>query len=299
MIMPTKYRLPDATRLGAVRLAVMDLERSLGYYREVLGFALVDRSEDAAALGAAGGGALVELRARAGTEPAPLRPRLGLYHFAVLLPSRVALGRFLAHLTSHGVRAGASDHLVSEALYLRDPDGHGIEVYADRPRAGWRYRRGEIVMETLPLDRTDLTLAGGGEPWTGMLAGTVIGHVHLHIADIEHAARFYQAALGFDVTLRSYPGALFLSAGGYHHHLGLNTWAGPDAVRPAGNEARLLEWEIVLPSTEEVDAAARSLADAGHAISGTGQGWTAEDPWGTALRVRSDGAKSRVPEARV
>ena len=159
--------------------------------------------------------------------------QLGLYHFAILLPDRAALGRFVAHLARIGERAGASDHLVSEALYLSDPDGLGIEVYADRPRATWRYDgQRQLAMDTRPLDLNSLVQAAGGEPWTGMPAGTVMGHVHLHVGDIERAAAFYHAALGLDKVVWSYPGALFLSAGGYHHHVGLNTWAGPGATRP-------------------------------------------------------------------
>ncbi|HEX8274370.1 MAG TPA: VOC family protein [Longimicrobiaceae bacterium] len=285
-IAPAGYRLPAATRLGPVRLQVADLERSLAYYTRVLGFRVLEGSADRAVLGAHGEDPpRVELRERKGASPAPHRGRLGLYHFAILLPDRAALGRFVAHLAAAGVRAGASDHLVSEALYLQDPDGLGIEVYADRPRSAWRHAGRELVMDTRPLDLRGLVNAAGGEAWTGMPAGTVIGHVHLHVADTEEAAAFYHAGLGLDRVVWSYPGALFLSAGGYHHHLGLNNWAGPDAVPARDTDARLLEWTVVVPTAADAAEAARSIRDAGFAVTEDADGWLATDPWGTTLRI--------------
>ena len=287
-IAPRGYRLPGATRLGRVRLQVADLERSLAFYRQVLGFRELHREGTAAALGTPGSDTpLVELHERRGASPVPKRGRLGLYHFAVLLPTRADLGRFLVHLSEQGVQAGAGDHDVSEALYLQDPDGLGIEVYADRPRSGWKTRGRELYIDTTAVDVADLARSGGDERWSGMPAGTVVGHVHLHVGSIEEAAAFYHQAVGFDQMTWSYPGALFLGAGGYHHHLGLNTWAGPDAPRAGEDDARLLEWEIVLPGAEEVEAAARSLEGAGYGVTRSGEGWTAPDPWGTVVRVRS------------
>ena len=282
-VRPRGYRLPDALRLGKVTLQVSDLARSLDWYQRVLGFRAVAQADGAATLGAHGDDApLVELREKAGVSPVPRRGRLGLYHFAILLPDRASLGRFVAHLAEIGERAGASDHLVSEALYLQDPDNLGIEVYADRPRSTWSYDGLQIVMATEPLDLQDLVRAAGGERWTGMPAGTVIGHVHLHVGELERASDFYHQALGLDRTVWSYPGALFLSAGGYHHHLGLNTWA--VGAAPAGpDDARLLEWEILLPSPADVAGALASLAQAGHAA----EDGVVRDPWGTAARIRA------------
>ncbi|MBV9108207.1 MAG: VOC family protein [Gemmatimonadetes bacterium] len=282
-IAPAGYRLPAETHVGRVRLQVSDLERSLAWYGRVLGFRVTERRDGFAALAAHGDGApLVELHEKPGAAPSPMRGQLGLYHFAILLPDRPALGRFVAHLGEAGERFGASDHLVSEATYLHDPDGLGIEVYADRPREEWRAEERELQMTTVALNLRDVMAAAHGEPWTGMPAGTTIGHVHLHVGDLRPAADFYHAALGLDAVVWSYPGALFLSAGGYHHHLGLNTWAGPDA-HPAGDaDARLLEWELVVPSASDAQAAARSLVDAGFSADGDGR---IPDPWGTMVRI--------------
>lgn len=281
-IAPSGYRLPAGIRLGRVRLQVADLARSLAYYERVLGFRVLRRSAGDAVLAAHGDDTpLVELREKPGASPVPRRGRLGLYHFAILLPDRAALGRFVAHLAEIGERAGASDHRVSEALYLQDPDGLGIEVYADRPRAGWRIRDRQLVMATETLDLDDVVRAAGGERWAGMPAGTVIGHVHLHVGDLAEAAAFYHRGLGLDQVVWSYPGALFLSAGGYHHHLGVNTWAA--GALPAGDDdARLLEWEIIVPRPGDVDDALASLTAAGHAV----EDGVVRDRWGTALRVR-------------
>jgi catechol 2,3-dioxygenase len=286
-IAPGGYRLPGDISLGRVRLQVADLERSLDYYQRVVGLRVLRRSGPDAALGAQVGDAvLVELHERPGAVPVPRRGRLGLYHFAILLPDRAALGRFVTHLSEVGEQAGASDHRVSEALYLQDPDGLGIEVYADRPRGTWRVENRQIVMATDPLDLADLVRAAGGERWSGMPAGTTLGHVHLYVGDLAEAAAFYHQGLGLDKMVWSYPGALFLAAGGYHHHLGVNTWAAGAA--PAGDDdARLLEWEIVVPTPGDAPAALASLSAAGYAVAGEAAGGVVRDPWGTALRIRS------------
>jgi catechol 2,3-dioxygenase len=288
-VAPPGYRLPAALRLGPVRLQVADLERSLAYYTQVLGMRVLRRADGAATLGPQDDDApLVELRERAGARPIPRRGRLGLYHFAILLPDRAALGRFIAHLAQIGAYAGMSDHFVSEAVYLTDPDGLGIEVYADRPRSAWRHEGRQLHMTTQPLDAQDLVRAAGGEPWTGMPAGTVIGHVHLYVGDIDAAAAFYHAALGLDKVVWNYPGALFLSAGGYHHHLGTNTWAA--GAPPATDEdARLLEWTIVVPTDADAEAAARSVEAAGYRTSHADPGVLAVDPWGTQLHIVAAG----------
>lgn len=287
-VAPSGYRLPEATRLGQVRLQVRELERSLAFYENVLGLRVIERSARTAALAAHGEArALVQLEARDGIAPSR-RGRLGLYHFAILLPDRPALGRFVQHLADLNVRAGAGDHRVSEAFYLTDPDGLGIEVYADRPRETWERLGRELVLATDPIDAAGIVASAGGKPWTGMPAGTTIGHVHLHVGDLERAQAFFGDAIGFDRMTWSYPGALFLGAGGYHHHLGTNLWAGPMAQPAPADEARLLEWTIAVPSSADVSEVAASVKRAGFAFElSTATELVTADPWGTQLRITS------------
>jgi catechol 2,3-dioxygenase len=283
---PPGYRLPAATRLGHVSLQIADLSRSLDYYQHVLGLRVLERTSATAMLGTQEGETpLVHLTERAGVNPSPHHARLGLYHFAILLPDRPALGRFISHLGEIGAKAGAADHLVSEALYLRDPDGLGIEVYADRPKSTWRAVNRQLSMASDPLDFDDVVRSAGGQRWAGMPSGTVMGHVHLHVADLERAAAFYHIALGLDKMVWDYPSALFLAAGGYHHHLGLNTWAGANAPRPTDDDARLLEWRVILPSVGDVQKAAASLASAGSELAADGADCVVADPWGTKVRL--------------
>jgi catechol 2,3-dioxygenase len=280
-IAPSGYQLPDGTRLGQVRLQVSNLERSVAYYRDLLGLRVLQQDTTVASLAVDdAAGPLIELRHERGTRPVSRGGTLGLYHFAILLPTRAALGRFVKSLASAGLQFGAADHLVSEAIYLWDPDGLGIEVYADRPREVWKTNGRELVMVTEALDLQSVMNAAGSAPWSGMPEGTSMGHMHLSVANLNDARSFYHQGLGLDTTVWSYPGALFMSAGGYHHHLGTNTWA-MGARAPVDSDARLLEWELVLPSTADVDAAAASLHSAGHDT----RGCVVTDPWGTSLRL--------------
>lgn len=284
-IAPPGYRLPDATHVGTVTLQVSDLARSVAFYQDVLGFQVAENTQGSARLSAHDDErTLLALVERRGARPVPTGGRLGLYHFAILLPNRASLGGFLAHVQARGVQPGSADHLVSEALYLNDPDGLGIEVYADRPRDMWRSTARQLAMDSLPLDAPGLLAAAGARPWTGMPLGTTIGHVHLHVGDINQADAFYHVALGFDRVVWSYPGALFLSAGGYHHHLGINTWA--RGAQPAGAEdAKLLDWEIVVPDVADIAAVAASLEGAGHVVERAERGVAVADPWGTQVSV--------------
>lgn len=296
---PAGFRLPAATRPGTVTLRVGDLERSLDFYRGTLGLALLEREGGEASLGT-GDRALVELREQPGARPAPRRGRLGLFHFALLVPDRAALGRFVRHLSVIGQPAGAGDHLVSEAFYLTDPDGLGIEVYADRPRSAWRRVGRELAMATDPVDVDGVVSAAGDTDWDGMPAGTTMGHVHLHVGDLARASKFYSEALGFDRTVWSYPGALFLAAGGYHHHLGTNIWAGSAARRSDADEAQLLEWSLEFPDSTALSSAVASLTAAGNAVDVTASPVAARtrDPWGIALRLTVREASSNHSDSR-
>jgi catechol 2,3-dioxygenase len=285
-IAPPDYRLPTETHLGRVRLQVADLDRSIAYYETVIGFRVIDRDGNTASLGPHGDDrVIVELRAKAGVIPVARRGHIGLYHFAILLPDRAALGRFVEHLADRGEYAGMSDHLVSEAVYLTDPDGLGIEVYADRPRSEWRVDNRQLAMASNPLDVNNVVAAAHGQKWNGAPPGTVLGHVHLYVRNLDEAAAFYHAGLGLDKIVWGYPGALFMSAGGYHHHLGTNTWAA-NAPLSRDDDARLLDWEVIVPTATDVDAAAASLQRAGAIVQRENGDALASDPWGTRVRVR-------------
>jgi catechol 2,3-dioxygenase len=283
---PKGHRLPDQLSLGGVRLQVSDLPRSTDYYQSVLGLTTFDKSAKSVQLAPQGTTeSLVELVERKGARPAPRRGRLGLFHFAILLPDRSSLGRFVKHLGTIGAQAGAGDHLVSEAFYLQDPDNLGIEVYADRPRDTWRRKGRELMMATDPVDVAGLIAAAGDSTWSGMPQGTHMGHLHLHVGDLERATAFYSEALGMDRTVWEYPGALFMSAGGYHHHLGNNLWAGAGATPASANDAQLLEWAMKFPAGGSLGATVESLNRWGHTTERQEETMLVRDPWGQALRL--------------
>ncbi len=237
--------LPLDAHIGQVSLTVRDRDRSLLFYQDVLGFDELKREGPVSFLGPPGGRVLIELHERKDAAAKPRRSA-GLYHFAILVPSHAALGRSLRRLAEkRWPLSGASDHLVSEALYLNDPDGLGIEIYRDRPRDTWRVTGGELAMATDPLDLQAISDAPGAEtPWTGLESTTIMGHVHLHVPYIDTAEAFYCGRIGFEPVVRRYPGALFVAAGGYHHHLGLNTWLGVGAPPPPDNAAGLRSFTI-------------------------------------------------------
>jgi catechol 2,3-dioxygenase len=278
--------IPPETSIGSVRLRVADIDALTTFYERVVGLRAVERDNGLARLGPEGGPPLVELES---APDAPAAPSFstGLFHLAILVPDRAELARSLRRLAGAGGRlTGASDHLVSEALYLRDPEGNGIEIYRDRPREQWDHGSGgEVRMATLPLD-LDAILAEADEPTEAMPAGTTMGHVHLQVADIPAAEGFYNGALGLDVMVRSYPGALFLSAGGYHHHLGLNTWQSQGAPAPPDGALGLDRYELVLPGEAERDEVAQRLGETGDPVRVEG-GVLATDPSGNRVLLRS------------
>lgn len=236
-------------------------------------------------MGAAGSDAvLLEIEELPGVRPLDGRRVLGLYHFAVLLPSRLDLSAFIRHLRRAGVEAGSADHLYSEALYLVDPDGLTVEVYADRPREEWTCRDGELVTGVEPLRLAELLRLEPRRPWTGAPAGTTVGHVHFFIGDLERAAVFYCDGLGMDKKTWSFPGALFVSAGGYHHHAGLNTWAAGSPVA-SRNDPRLLFWELMVQGGEDRDAALASLAAQGYPVTPEAGEFSVADPWGIVMSL--------------
>lgn len=245
------FKMPDETAIGEVALQVADLERSVRFYSVPFGLEILDRREGLAVLGT-DQRPLLRLIEKPNARPKP-HSATGLYHYAILLPDRAALGRLLLNLIKYGVAIeGAADHLVSEAIYLRDPDGNGIEIYRDKPRAEWPMAGSEVRMANAPIDFEGIVAAAGNEPWAGIALGTQIGHVHLQVSDLGRAERFYCDILGFNVMQR-WRGALFVSAGGYHHHLGLNVWASLGGPPPPEDSAGLAYFEVRLPSAEALD----------------------------------------------
>lgn len=276
---------PDTT-VGTVRLTVSDLARSRDFYELVIGLRGAERKDGALALGVAGAPPLVELVADA-SAPALDRRATGLYHLAILLPSRRDLALALRRVAEERWPLdGASDHLVSEALYLSDPDGNGIEIYRDRPRGEWPRSGDALQMATIPLDLEHLTSelgSDGAERSETAPYGTRIGHVHLQVADIDAAEAFYSGALGFEVTVRGYPGALFVSAGGYHHHIGLNSWHSAGASPPPPGSVGLRSFEVELPGSDELQHTLDRAAAAGVELERSNGSAVLHDPSGNAV----------------
>ncbi len=278
-------RLPASTHIGRVRLAVSNLERSVVFYSDVIGLQVLDVLGSVVRLGA-GGRAILELESLPDVQPLGRGKRLGLYHTAFLLPSRTDLSAFVQHLSRRRVPFGAADHLVSEALYLVDPDGLEVEVYADRPREAWPYEGPELRMATQPVRWAEMPPVAE-DAWQGAPAGTTVGHIHLYVGDLQAAAEFYHHGLGLDITTRRFPGALFTSAGGYHHHVGLNTWAAASPIA-SKTDARLLHWELVLPADADVEAASARLRSGGFEETVPADASRAfADPWGIRVALVS------------
>lgn len=280
--------IDPGTAIGQVSLTVADLARSLTFYSEALGFEVLRQDASTATLGAAGK-PLLMLTEHRGAKPWPRDipdSYTGLYHFAILMPSRADLGLWLRHWLELGFPLpGQGDHLVSEALYLSDPDGNGIEIYQDRPRDQWRHVNGQIKMATDPVDIRGMLDEGArsGKSWAGLPAGTTVGHIHLQVGDIRQAATFYHDILGFDIMAHM-PSALFISAGGYHHHIGLNIWhsAGKSAA-PEGT-AGLRHFTITLPN-QEARADVVGRLDAADIAYTEEDDVVVRDPWGTTIRL--------------
>jgi catechol 2,3-dioxygenase len=268
--------------MGAVELTVADLDRTLDYWQRQVGLRVLDRGEGRASLG-------TDTELLRFVEEPGARPdtgHTGLYHVALLVPDRVSLARWLAHAARDRVSlTGLSDHAVSEAIYLRDPDHHGIEIYADRPRDAWDGRVLQL-MTTQPLDAENLLGEldnPAGEPFDGLPNGTVVGHTHLRVADVDDTVAFYRGLLGFGVMAQLGPSAAFLSAGGYHHHIGANIWESAGASPAPPGTATLRYATILVPDRDELDRVAGRVADAGQEPEQHDEGVLVRDPSGNAL----------------
>lgn len=284
------FTIHPETAIGSTHLTVADLDRSRQFYCDVLGFRALGGAGPALTLTADGATPLVVLAEQRGAQPKPRRAT-GLYHFAILVPSRLDLARSLRGLAeARYPLSGASDHLVSEALYLDDPDGNGIEIYRDRPRDEWPRLNGQVQMTTDPLDVDGIVreLDREEQASDGLAAQTRIGHMHLHVADLRAAEAFYCGLLGFEVMQRYGPSALFVSAGGYHHHIGLNTWAGVGAPPPPAGSAGLRYFVVQLPDQAACDQVAARVRAAGLATEAVAEGLLVRDQSqnGVVLAVR-------------
>jgi catechol 2,3-dioxygenase len=286
---PVDAEISPQAMMGPVELTVSDLKRSLAYYASVVGLETLGRENGRASLGTAERELLV-LVERPGARPAD--GHTGLYHFALLVPERADLARWLAHAARDRVElTGLSDHYVSEAIYLRDPDHHGIEIYADRPREVWE---GEVAdrMTTLPLNVQNLM---GELPdaeaaaFDGLAAGTVMGHVHLRVAAIDDTVSFYRDVLGMGLMASLGPYAAFLSAGGYHHHLGANTWESAGASPAPAGSATLSHFSVLLPDQAELERVLERLRAAGVPVEDHGDGSLVRDPSQNAVLLRVAG----------
>jgi len=271
-------KLHPKTMLGYVHLTIADLERSISIYQLSLGFQVHHQNGDTAFLGS-GSEVLVALTEVSGASQVPRRT--GLYHFAILTPSRGALGRSLKNLVeTETPLQGGADHLVSEALYLSDPDGNGIEIYRDRPRSAWQYEDGKLKMGTDPLDYQGVLAVTDGDngEWRGLEPTTRLGHMHLHVAELREASNFYEKVLGFDFLIDYMGSAAFLSAGGYHHHIGLNIWNGNGVSPPPPDSVGLRYFTVQLVDEDEQGRLIERLTNHQIIFENSSQGLFLRDP---------------------
>jgi catechol 2,3-dioxygenase len=281
-------RLPETTHLGQVCLNVAALEPMLRFYTQVIGLDLLSQDAGRASLGA-GGRELLRLVLKPGARRHARRA--GLYHFCLLVPQRAELGRLLQRLLAHGVELqGLVDHRMAEAIYLADPEGNGLELNWDKPRAVWEGRLEALIsLGNLPLDTDGLLAeAEAAGPGDGRLPqGASLGHVHLHVADLPASRAFYHGVLGFDIT-GEYPGqAVFSSAGGYHHHVAFNIWHGRGAPEPPPDASGLRWFSVQLPDAASLAGLAERVRRAGVPVEATAEGLLLRDPSGNGVLLRA------------
>ncbi|HSJ36784.1 MAG TPA: VOC family protein [Planococcus sp. (in: firmicutes)] len=273
------------TYTGEVGLKVLNLGGMKKFYQDILGFQVISEAANEVRLGT-DGKSLIRLTAFEGLEPKGDR-YAGLYHFAILLPSRKELGKILLHLHQQAIRLGSSDHLVSEALYLSDPEGNGIEIYRDRDPEEWSWNNGEVAMAVDPIDAEGVLREAGlsNESWSGMPSGTVMGHVHLHVSNLAEAQKFYTEGLGFEVVTSLGGQALFLADQKYHHHIGLNVWNGTGIPALPENEAGLDYYTLVFADEAKRSQVAERLRSLGAEVTEAAGHWETKDPAGITIRL--------------
>ncbi|MBB5174298.1 VOC family protein [Texcoconibacillus texcoconensis] len=272
------------TYVDHVKLNVQDLQRSLKFYQEVIGFQVLKQSGSSAQLTADGKTSILSL-----DQPDGLTPKVGrtagLYHFAILLPTRDHLAQFVQHIAKVGIPVGSSDHLVSEALYFSDPDGNGIEVYSDRDPSTWEWKNDEVKMTVDPLNIPELQASHQPE-WDGLPEDTVMGHLHLHVSNLQEAEEFYTRGLGFEVVCRFGLQAVFISTGKYHHHIALNTWNGIGAPKSLEHSVGLQSFHITYPTVEEISDAVDRLTSLGVSVIKENDVYQVEDPSGNHVQLK-------------
>jgi catechol 2,3-dioxygenase len=281
------YQLSPAIELGEVKLKVSNLARSITFYQEVVGLKVLNQDSATAEFSVDGKNVLLKIEEINKAEVIPRRSAAGLYHFAILVPTREALGLSLRNLIQSGIHIGQADHIVSEALYIADPDNNGIEIYADRPRETWkRDVSGDYIMASNPIDWDGLLIAAGDTAWIGLPPGTIMGHVHFHVKNLQKSKEFYCDILGFNVEVNAlHMGALFIAAGGYHHHIGLNIWAGENVSTPSSNATGLAYATIVFPNHSALESTLEQIQKAGIPIREDNQAWFVTDPSDIQLRL--------------
>lgn len=280
-----RYHSKPDTFVSHVKIKVENLERSLAYYQEVIGFKVLEQTETTATLTTDGLTSLLSIEQPENVARKQGRTT-GLYHFALLLPHRSDLANIVHHFIENGIRFGSSDHLVSEALYLSDPDGNEIEIYVDRDPAEWNWNNGEVAMSVDPLNFEELLANGKQEqPWKGLPIGTVMGHIHLHVSELKRTEEFYTKGLGFEVVNRFGAQALFISTGKYHHHIGLNTWNGVGAPPPPANSVGLESFILTLPSEGIRNQVVSNLINIGASVIEENDRFITHDPSGNRIQL--------------